>query len=294
MNNLAGTGANWVGVLVTWYQANATSTTIAPDALKTPTDEALTYAVQQLHARGLKVMLKPHVDAADGSWRGQFNPSDPSAWFDTYKAFITHYAEVADTLAAEGIVVGTEYKLLSGAANQTRWLAVIANIRSKYSGLLTYAANASGPGDEFSQVSFWEALDLVGLNAYFPLTNSESPGLDEAASAWTRNVNGDNLVQLVEDVQIANNKPVLFTEIGYRSVKGANKQPWEWQSAAPYDSTEQANCYEAFFEVWSQCASWMKGAFWWDWPILPPTPSDTGYTPQSKSASQVLAKWFGA
>lgn len=292
MDSLAATGATWVGLLVTWYQANVTSTSIAPVAQKTPTDAALKYAIQQLHARGLKVILKPHVDAIDGSWRGNFKPSDASAWFSSYNAFITHYAQLAATDGVEAFVVGTEYQLLSGPANQTYWHSVIVNIRLQYSGPLTYAANATGPADEFAELSFWDELDLLGLNAYFPLTSSDSPALDELVSAWTHNANGDNLVQIVQNLHTAHDKPVVFTEIGYRSVAGSNKSPWDWRSSGSYDPYEQANCYEAFFQVWGQYASWMNGAFWWDWPIPPPLPNHTGYTPQSKPASQVLATWF--
>jgi hypothetical protein len=294
MDSLASTGATWVSVLVTCYQANMTSTVISCDPQKTPTDAALTYAIQQLHARGLKVMLKPHVDPIEAGWRGQFNPTDSSAWFDSYNVFITHYAQLAETLAVEAFVVGTEYKLLTGPSNQARWRTIINNVRGRYSGMLTYAANATEAEDEFTQVQFWDALDLIGLNVYFPLTDGDTPEVDELVSAWTDNANGDNLVQLVQDVHGANNKPVLFTEVGYRSITGANKQPWDWQSAGPYDPVEQANCYEAFLQVWSQQASWMQGGFWWDWPIPAPAPNDTGYTPQSKPASQVLANRFSA
>jgi len=59
--NLASTGANWIGLIVTGYQDTITSTTIITTSA-TPTDADLIHVVTEAHGRGLKVMLKPHVD----------------------------------------------------------------------------------------------------------------------------------------------------------------------------------------------------------------------------------------
>jgi len=42
---------------------------------------------------------------------------------------------------------------------------------------------------------------------------------------------------------------IHFTEIGYRSIDGANKAPWDWQISGTVDLQEQADCYQAVFEV---------------------------------------------
>jgi hypothetical protein len=294
MDDLAATNANWVGVLVTWYQANAAASTLYADSEKTPADMAVIYAVEQFHNRGLQVILKPHVDGTDGTWRGQFNPLDPDEWFQSYNAFITHYAQLAQSQGAEGMVIGTEYSMLSGSANQARWDKVIDNVRSEFGGILTYAANATSTADEFASVSFWDKLDLIGLNGYFPLTNSDHPSVDQLVGAWTENINGNNLVETIRSFSSVHDKPVIFTEIGYRSVTGSNTQPWNYGMTGAYDPTEQANCYEAFFDVWSQFGSWMQGAFWWDWPVSGPAANDTDYNPRGKPAAEVLRTWYGA
>jgi hypothetical protein len=293
MDDLAATGANWAGVLVTCYQANATATAIYTDPQKTPDDSAVSYAIQQLHDRGVKVMLKPHVDGADGSWRGQFNPSDAGAWFNSYSTFMLHYAALAQSLGVEGLILGTEYTLLSGAADQAYWHNLIGAIRDVFMGILTYAANATYSDDEFTRVSFWDKLDLIGLDAYFPLTGAPNPSLTDLVAAWSRNANGNNLIETIHNIALAYNKPIIFTEVGYKSVSGSNTQPWNAALAGGYDPEEQANCYEAFFEVWPQFSSWMQGVFWWDWPVAPPSSTDTDYTPRGKPAEEVLKKWYG-
>jgi hypothetical protein len=271
---LAATGANWASLLVTWYQDTATSNLIARRDDKTPTDDALRIAVQELHGKGLKVMLKPHVDPWNGQWRGEINPSNPDSWFDSYTHFIVHYAQLAQEQQVEALCMGTELKTVSGAANRNRWIAVIDALRAEYRGLLTYAANATSPADEFTSVSFWDQLDLLGLDGYFPLTDRNDVTLADLVSAWRSNLYGEDLVATVRNFSNSRLKPVIFTELGYRSVDGANREPWNFSLAGGYDPGEQRDCYEAALSVWSSQASWMRGFFWWAWPVPAPGVKD--------------------
>jgi hypothetical protein len=136
-----------------------------------------------------------------------------------------------------------------------------------YSGQIAYAANASGPGDEFSTVSFWPLVDLIGVDGYVGLTTQTDPTVAQLVSAWTDSPEngGFNAVAAFENLSTTYNKPVIFTELGYESTPGTNTEPWNSSLSDGYDPTEQADCYEAFFEVFSQQTSWMKGVFWWNW-----------------------------
>ena len=290
---LAATGATWAGVLVTQYQADATATTIAPDPNRTPTDAAVVAAITEFHNRGLKVMLKPHVDSEDGAWRGTFQPSNPTAWFSSFQTFIVHYATLARDNNVEMLCFGTEYTKLSGTTFQSDWAAVIAAIRNAgYTGLLAYAANATFAGDEFTSVSFWDQVDVIGLDAYFPLTSKTDPTITQLIAAWSSNKNGENVVADVQNFANAHpGKPVIFTEIGYRSVAGANTAPYDFTLAGAVDPIEQENCYEAMYEVWSQENSLMKGNLWWSWSVPMPASNDTDYTPWTKVAETVLKNW---
>jgi Glycoside Hydrolase Family 113 len=290
---LAATGANWAGVLATWYQANKSSTMIAANG-QSPTDAAVIAAIDDLHKNGIKVMLKPHVDATSGEWRGTFMPGDVDAWFANYTTFITHYAQLAHDHNVEMFCIGTELVQLTGSANAARWANVITAIRGVYpSGLLTYAANAVGSADEFTAVSFWDnpEINLIGLDAYVPLTNQNNPTIAQLVAGWTLNASGDNAVAAYHNVSLAHSKPVIFTEIGYRSVDGANKAPFDFSAGTTFDAGEQHDCYEAMYEVWSQQSSFMKGAFWWDWAVPVPAANDTGYEVLGKPAEAVVRDW---
>jgi hypothetical protein len=291
---LATSGANWTGVLVTWYVANRNATTIAADSQRTPSDDALAEAIGNLHSRDVKVMLKPHVDSNDGTWRGSLTPSDANAWFASYTAYLTRMAHFAEQQHVEMLCVGTELATLSGSAYSAQWTSVINQIRVEYHGSLTYAANANSAGDEFTRVSFWSQLDLAGLDAYAPLTNKSDPTREELVAGWSRGPGGDNMLAAYRNWQRSHGKPVVLTEIGYRSVTGANRAPWDFNATAAYDPTEQANCYFAAFSVFLPERSWMKGAFWWAWPVSPPSATDTDYTPRNKPAGTLLTERYTA
>ena len=55
--------------------------------------------------------------------------------------------------------------------------------RLVYRGPLAYAANAPFGGDEFTAVSFWDQVGVIGLDAHFPLTDHNDPGVAELVSS---------------------------------------------------------------------------------------------------------------
>jgi hypothetical protein len=318
--NIRSTGANYTAVIATQYVQTETSNSIAASS-NTPNDEAVAYAIQALQAQGITVTMKPVVDSLDGNWRGNFTwPSTDTtmaeqqawldAWFASYKTFILHYAQIAVDNNVGILVFGSEFAKLTGTTQcagsscESYWLKYVINpLRAQYPSLmLVYGANATATsGDEYQRVSFWDDIDAIGVDVYFPLnatTNPDDPSVADLVSAWTNNpgASGFNAVKALQAVQQAHSsKPMIFTEVGYESVTGTNTDPSNYSLSGIVDDSDQANCYQAFFEVWPQYASWMEGAFWWDWSVSAPTVStDTGYSPQGKSAEQWLDQYFGS
>jgi hypothetical protein len=290
---LAATGAGWAGLLTTWYMEHRTASEIRPDAFRSNADDVVRAAIAELHALGLKVMLKPHVDVEDGTWRAQIAPDSPALWFESYAAFLEHHVAIAAETNVELLVIGTELASMSGARYAGEWTALVARVRARYPGLLTYAANGVEPGDEFTSVSFWDRLDLVGLDVYTPLTDATNPTRQQLAAGWRRNRYGHDMLAAFSNLQRAYGKPLVFTEVGYRSGDGANRAPWDWGAVLAPDPGEQADCYAALYEVWSRERGWMKGPFWWAWDVSAPLAGDTGYNPRGKPAEQVLRQWQG-
>ena len=288
---LAATGAGWSGLLATWYMERPDSNEIRPLADRSNDDAAVRQAIQELHALGLKVALKPHVDVEDGTWRAQIAPTDPGLWWQSYADFLDHYTTIAVETRAEMLVIGTELASMSGASDDARWALLIDRVRGRYTGLLTYGANAVDAADEFTSVSFWDRLDLIGLDVYTPLTDKTNPTRQELVAGWRSNRNGHDMLAAFQNLQRAHAKPVLFVEVGYRSGDGANRAPWDFGASLAPDPLEQADCYAALYDVWSRESSWMKGPLWWAWDVQAPAAGDTGYNPRGKPAEDVLRQW---
>ena len=72
-------------------------------------------------------------------------------------------------IKADIFCVGTELSKLS--KHDAEWRRIIGDVRKIYKGPLTYAA-VQGP--EFETLQFWDALDYIGLNNYYPLTDDLS------------------------------------------------------------------------------------------------------------------------
>lgn len=105
------------------------------------------------------------------------------------------------------------------------WRRVIATARATYRGRLTYAANF----DQVEAVGFWDALDAIGINAYYPLRDPESEpsGRGELLAAleagWAEVLRG---IEQLRARRGLGEMPVVFTELGYTPRAGATAAPW--------------------------------------------------------------------
>jgi Glycoside Hydrolase Family 113 len=286
---LEDTNATWVSVLVTAYQETIHTTSIDFAGPATPTDAAVERIIRRAHDLGLKVMLKPHVDLSDdpAHYRGEigpdFTPADWGAWFDSYRSFILHYADMAQRTGCELFCVGCE--LGTTAVYEGPWREIVAVIRDLYLGPLTYADNQVEYN--LDAVGWWDAVDFIGQDAYPTLTQVVSPTVDDLLAGWISF--RARLQQLAERW----GKPLILTEIGCRSILGGAQNPWDWQRQGPVDLTVQANFYEAACQA-VEGRSWLRGMYWWQWSPDPDDggPNDTGYTPHGKPAEDALRSWY--
>ncbi len=239
-------------------------------------DDGLRELSRLAHARGIKVMLKPGVWVR-GGYGGdlQFDsPADRARWFASYGVFLEHYARLAAELHADILCVGGEFSKLSPF--EVEWLKLIARTRELYPGPLVYAANF---GDEFEHLSFWGALDYIGLQEYYPLPD---------------NLATDALKRKVEAVQEKFRRRVIFTEAGFPSYEHPNREPWNDSKRGGVAIDAQARCYEAILRAFYK-QPWFEGVYWWDVGTDGRGgPQDASLTPWGKPAMQVIKRWYTA
>ncbi len=281
IKQIANTGAQWLQLNPTFYQTSRSSNVIE-EGNTTPTDAGVEKAVKAAHDAGLKVMLKPHVDLRDsGSHRGEIQPSDRNRWFASYEAFISRYADLAARTKVEAFAVGTE---LNGVSDDREsWLRMVSTVRSRYSGMLTYAANFN----EYRRVAFWDAVDLIGVDAYFPLAKNPTADVAALEAAWAP------IKKDLGEFSAKAGKKIVFTEVGYASQRGTTTAPYSWTISQQPDEAEQAAGYEALLTAFHN-EPWWAGVFWWCWEIPQDENSSRplGYTPRGKAAEDVVRQWW--
>lgn len=285
VDHVADLGATHLSVVVQWSQADVRASAIAPHPKETQDEVVVRRILRRARARGLQTMVLPILwieRRAEGEWRGTLQPTDRAAWWRSYRRFVLHFAALAEAEQASLFSVGSELASLETEAG--RWRALIAEVRGRFSGRLTYSAN----WDHYQEVPFWDALDLVGLTGYHrlvpePETVPEVPAL---AVVWTGVRN--RLLRW----RLGVGKPLIFTELGYPSLREAAHRPWDHTGDRPVDLEAQRRCLAAFAAVWREAPD-LAGVFIWNaWGAGGPL--DRGYTVRGKPAEAVVRDFFRA
>ncbi len=172
----------------------------------TPSDSSVINMLKELRSRGLKIMLYPmmFVDVAHKPWRGRLsgNPSDVRKFFrqkDGYNEFILHYANLVKGMV-DAFVIGSEMIGITKIASNNSFPAVdeLINLAKQVKAILgddikvTYAADWSEyhhtDGGWYNLDPLWacDAIDVIGIDAYFPLTDTESCEdlIEKAIEGW--------------------------------------------------------------------------------------------------------------
>jgi Glycoside Hydrolase Family 113 len=237
-------------------------------------DEGIEEMSRVAHALGMKVMLKPGIWVGSGGYAGDLefsSPSDRAQWFESYGRFVEHYARLATRVHADLFCVGGEFVKLT--PYEADWRKLIARARELYPGPLVYAANFGG---EFESIKFWDALDYIGLQDYYPLPDNLATG---------------EVLRKVEAVQQKYQRPLILTEVGFASGQDSNRTPWEDGRGAPAPEL-QARCYAAVFKAFYD-QPWFEGMYWWKVGTNGfGGPEDTSLTPWGKPAMDVVKQWY--
>ncbi len=238
------------------------------------------------HERGMTAMLVPHI-AYWGSpfrWRGDIDFATDEAWdrfFADYEEWIVALARLAEEGRAPLFCVGLEYT--HAQRFDARWRRIIAAVRSVYHGRLTYGAN----WHEVDAVPFWDALDHVGVLAYFPLSDAPNPTSAQLDAGWARRE------RELAAVSARTGKSVLFVEMGYDIRDDAAARPWaDDGSASPLARDIQCRCLAAGLRTVGR-APWLAGVFLWKWfPDLPGHHRETFDLRAPETREVIRAAWL--
>jgi hypothetical protein len=243
----------------------------------------MTRPIAEAHRLGMKILIKPHL-AYWGSpfkWRGDITFSTTDEWqlfFNSYREWIVQIAEVCRD--ADGFVVGTE--LDRTLVHEPFWREIIAGVRSKTDAPLTYAANWT----DYERVAFWDALDAIGIQAYFPVY--DRPGAPDTAvlrATWVA------LAQRLATYSRAQGRPVVFTELGYNRSAEAAQKPWSSASGGPEAALIQQRCLDVALETLARTPE-IHGAFLWKW-FVGPAPGENFDLTSAATRRLLASHWLG-
>ncbi|QDO94539.1 glycoside hydrolase [Formosa sediminum] len=243
--------------------------------------------IETLQKQHMQIMLKPQIWVRHGEFTGHITMNSEAHWKTletSYSKFILEYAKLAEDSNVDMFCIGTELERFISARPKF-WNTLILEIKKVYSGKLTYAAN----WDEYENTPFWDRLDYIGINAYFPVSPNKTPSFEDAMQGLKP------YKTTVSEFSKTHNKSVIFTEFGYRSVDYSGKAPWNSDRAMTQVNLEaQVNCTKALFETfWGE--DWFAGGFVWKWFINHDESGgehDARFTPQNKPVEQLIKSYY--
>jgi len=261
----------------------------------TPDDDSILRYLTELRNRGYNIMFYPmmFMDVTDKPWRGELTGSatDVGAFFtktNGFNAFVTHYANLVNGYV-DGFIIGSELVGLTKvtdtpgnypAVNQLVSLAATVKGILGSSVTVTYAADWSEyhhtDGGWYNLDPLWASanIDVIGIDAYFPLTDAPQDGYDipTIIAGWTSGEGYDfyytdpartikaslsppyawkNIAWFWNNTHtnpdstttawVPNSKKIWFTEYGFPSVDGATNQPNVF-----YDPTSSSSAFPRF------------------------------------------------
>ncbi|OFZ82102.1 MAG: hypothetical protein A2583_12030 [Bdellovibrionales bacterium RIFOXYD1_FULL_53_11] len=163
---------------------------------------------------------------------------------------------------------------------ESKWRELIARARRSFSGKLTYSSNTG----QFTQVSFWDALDFISASAYYRIARekdgiplADKPTEEQITSKWTQiaRTTGEFLSALPF------RRKFIITELGLGDRRYSLAWPWAFNGLQqllmpdgtikgipfndrPIDTTEREMLFRSFTRVLERgLMPWLSGVFIW-------------------------------
>jgi hypothetical protein len=325
MQNTQALGSNWVILTPTWTYASTNPLIFGtrPGADPLWTDSAL--MISQGRALNLNVgifpqprfalsVMDPLISPSANFWRSA--PLDPTwwqIWFDSYRGFAIHHADLAAQAGAQALILGGDWigpalpngTLSDGSQSgvpadaETRWLAILNEVRAHFRGQILWAMPYTAPN--LSTPTFITQTDGVYLLVSGNLSGNLLPSKPEMEAAAASLLDNS-----VAPLQSLIGKPV-YLAFAYPSVNGAAanclplnfgacldwtalSQPAADRAEIQLNLQEQADIYEILLAA-VNTRPWVSGVVARGY--YPPTLlQDKSASIHGKPAGDVLWYWY--
>ncbi len=291
--------SNWLVLDPTWSVTRANPPVFEQVAGRDALWFDLVSTIQQAHEQGIEVAVKPVPNftylpspvcittpcptATEFWWQeGARDFSWWLVWFDHYRSFILHHADLAAQTGAEALVMGGEWlnPALPGGTTidgqpsgipsdaEQRWRNLIGEVRQRFPGTLMWAL----PYKEGQAIpTFIDAVDQIYLEWPVEPVNTDSP---QPSAADLELQFGEQLDGKVKEFQTSIGKPLILALL---SVSNPNLE-------------SQQNAYQAMLNAINQ-RDWISG-FISSGYFPPASLQDQSNSVHGKPAEALLQNWY--
>jgi hypothetical protein len=317
LKNIQALGSNWVFLTPSWTFTQNNPLIFSEQPGSDPFWSDTVTTVTQARAINLNVALfpQPRFATVNDFWRSA--PRDSNwwnTWFDHYRAFVVHYADLASITGSQGLVIGGDWiapALPTGtlpdgtpsgvpADAETRWKSIIAEVRQHFRGTLIFAL----PYDTDvipAPVNILTDADVVYLLWFAELSDQANPD-----KADLLNEAGRLLDENIAPVQMQVNKPFILG-LSYPSstysatgcIPDGNGGCQYWTalnrpnsdlSTVSLDLQQQVDIYDAIFHAVNS-RTWVNGLISRGY-FAPVALQDKSASIHGKPAADLLWYWF--
>lgn len=279
---LSDKGFDQISFNIRYFQESDTSSKINLEPI--PSFKDLSLLIHEAHKRKLNVILRPLVDSKIKQSRHLFNPGNPDKWFLNYSLILENLETFSKKENVERLEIGVELdNILIKFPKKFNELA--KNSRKIYDGKISYAIGIYQEDSLLIKTASSLNIDFLGIDYYVPLQNQE-----------------DTLIGFENNYYLSKilshaKKPVVFSEVGYRSIGNAGKSPWDHERKSGKNFSEQKSLYSGFFIALSKLkreekkkiesvSFWIKDKVNFSQDLFE---SDTlGYSPFGKPAEKII------
>jgi hypothetical protein len=222
---------------------------------RTQLPDYLSCPIREARQHGLRIVLMPHIAywGTPFRWAGDIEFHTDEEWerfFSDYTQWIVSLAKACPDV--DGFVIGVELDRTLG--HEAEWRNLIRRVRVETGAPLTYASNWT----DYTRVPFWNALDVIGIQAYFPVADSVGADPTSIAAHWQARM------QELHAFATHWNRKIVFTELGYNRAYAAPVRPWDPHSDGVEAEPVQEACLRIALAAVENEPS-VVGAFLWKW-----------------------------
>lgn len=222
--------------------------------------------IKKLRWKRINIILEPYPWIANGSKvETDWNPDNLNEFFRNWKAKVLKplMDDIAIPYHVDALTIGSSFTHIEYAYGY--WSDTVDFVRKYYKGLINYRTSWWVTAEWKPELTLeyqkklnnrlFSRVDFISIAAYFELTGNDTNTVGTLISAIKSTQiyeRKQNVTQQIKNFYDKWNKPIFFGELGFPHTDKASVCPWNPNESNKINGIEQANCFEAYKEVFEK------------------------------------------